>query len=391
MKRVAVCLFLLLILLPLGGMAENYVSIQDLYQETRTPWQAAYPLADSEKYATLLADYVFSVDLIPSVPDVERFPVLRLKARPFTPTDLDMSVFIESSIPIFQQSEAISRSLGRATLIMGGVNPVNPLGDFGRRPYDEADVAQNNPLSPDDAAALAMELWQRYMRVDNVRVRGVIGYGCEPLYAPTNDAKHRRDLTLDRGGYTVVGEQVFAGIPLLNACECYEEYREFSAVYPSVCWQVDLMDEKHFILNGSVMEQIGTEYEDVPLLPFSRIREIYEAYLRASSDKRPLIDLLSAELGYRLAPPPGEPMNRLADNEYITQPVWILRGYFAMPLFGSESDRRDIVAQEEITRAHSRQMALGLAFERSYLCIDAQTGEIVEHYLLDAPQIVTWP
>ena len=151
---------------------------------------------------------------------------------------------------------------------------------------------------------------------------------------------------------------------------------------------------------GSTVEMVEEMVADVPLLPFSRIREIYESTLGARPDVegqgKPIINILSAELGYLLIAESEDAALLGVDNTYITKPVWILRGYRPYMLWGGEKARQMAIAQEEARLRHPRGIAAGLFDEDDYMCLDAQTGEVLnwpnlgDSYYDVAPTVLTW-
>lgn len=378
LKRVLALILLVMLFIP-AAHAEEYVTVQALYQETRTPWQATYFFPNGEDYAALSANYSFSVDLIPSVPDVERFPVLLVKTVPIQVTDKTIS-------------DADQHKVGKLTLRKGSFKSNRQSPRFFQYFYDEMETARDNPLTPDDAAQVALSLWEKYLGVDNIQVRGVVGYDWELKFYgeyqhDDNDPDTLDWYTLDYGVYTVMGAPVFAGIPVLNSCQCEQNYDDHIMYYPYVHTEITLQDAERFELQGVALTLVEEMISDVPLLPFSRIREIYEQTL--ASEGQPIL-IVSAELGYRLVLAPGETGDHLADNVYMTQPVWCLRGYQPMPLWGSEQHRNDSIAAEQVKLAHVQGMTLGVGRDEPSLCIDAQTGEVIEKYGERTAQILTW-
>ena len=382
MKRLLAVLLLGFMLFS-SAHAEGYVTVRELYEETHAPWQATYFFPNSEDYAVLGSNYSFSIDLTPSVPEVERFPVLRVKMRPIELTEEEMSRFYQDNNAELRRDFAEQRSLGYAFLKTGGMIEAYPGADFKWHFYDEMDVARDNPLSPEDAAEIALGLWQQYLKMDNIRVRGVIGYDRFPHpygeYIDLDTATY----TMDVGAYTVVGEALLGGVPLLNADD------------PQLGWMITLKDENRFIFRGSAVEMVEELIEDVPLLPFSRIQEAYESTLSAKLEEqgKPMTDVLSAELGYMLV---AESENVDVDTVYITKPVWILRGYVPETIWGGEEVRAMITAQEEAMLRHRRGIEVGLYMRTDYMCLDAQTGEVLNwpnlggNYHGIAPTVMTW-
>ena len=391
MKRLLALLVLGMMILTVTARAEDYVSVRELYEETRAPWQAAYYFPNSGDYAALGSNYSFSVDVTPDVPDIERFPILRVKMRPIELTEEEMSRFYQDENAQQRQSFAESRALGYAVLKTGGILDGYPWADFFWNVYDEMDAARDNPLTPEDAAGIALGLWQKYLRMDNIRVRGVVGYDRVPRpygeYSDLDVATY----TMDKGAYTVVGEALLGGVPLLDASRIWPEDGPY---YPQVVWEITLKDEDRFFFQGSAVEMVEELMEDVPLLPFARIREIYESTLGAKAEEqgKPMIDVLSAELGYLLL----AEHEAGADTVYITKPVWILRGYRPEGLWGGEKVRAMTVAQEENMRQHPRGIEVGLFMHTQYMCLDAQTGEVLnwpnlgQDYYEESLDVLTW-
>ena len=380
-KGLLALLVLSMIILKASARAEDYVSVRELYAETRSPWQATYYFPNSEDYAALGSNYSFAIDLTPNVPEIERFPVLRVKMRPIELTEEELSRFYQydderyfSVREEWLRSEEKHRALGCAKLKTGGIIDAYPWADFFDDWYDEMDAARDNPLSPEEAERIALGLWRRYLNMDNIRVRGVIGYDRFPHpygeYIDLDTATY----TMDVGVYTVVGEELLSGVPLLSAGTIYGEN---GPDYPRIAWMVTLKDENRFIFQGSAVEPVEELAEDVPLLPFHRIQEIYESILSAKLGEQgnPMTDVLSAELGYMLV---AEGEKAGVDTVYITKPVWVLRGYAPVTLWGGEKVRAMMVAQEEATLRHPRGIEVGLFKRTSYMCLDAQTGEVLK-------------
>ena len=146
------------------------------------------------------------------------------------------------------------------------------------------------------------------------------------------------------------------------------------------------------------MEAVEDLIADVPLLPFSRIREIYESTLGAKLEDqgKPMINILSAELGYLLVAESEDAAQQGENAVYITKPVWVLRGYVPETLWGGEKVRAMMVAQEEATLRHPRGMEVGLFMRTDYMCLDAQTGDVLNwpnlggNYHGIAPAVLTW-
>ena len=397
MKRLLALLMLGMMILTTSACAEDYVTVGELYAETRAPWQVTYFFPNSGDYAVLGENYSFSIDLTPSVPEIERFPALRVKMRPIELTEEELSRFYQYDDERFNgfwQSFAENRALGYAVLKTGGIYEDTPWRDFNDSFYDEMDAARDNPLSPDDAANIALGLWKQYLQLDSIRVRGVIGYDREPhFYGEYLDNEGDESYTLDVGVYTVVGEELLGGVPLLDADKVWQEGWP---TYPQLSWEITLKDEDRFIFLGSAVETVEELIADVPLLPFSRIQEIYESTLCAKVEEqgKPIINILSAELGYMLV---AEGEKAGADTVYITKPVWILRGYVPEGIWGGETVRQMITAQEEAALRHARRMEIGLYGRRmDYMCLDAQTGEVLnwpnlgDNYHDVAPTVLTW-
>ena len=235
----------LLALLMLGMMifssahAEDYVTVGELYAETRAPWQATYYFPNSGDYAALGSNYSFSIDLTPDVPEVERFPVLRVKMRPIELTEEELSRFYQydderhfGNGEEWRRSDAEHRALGNVELKTGGMIEVYPWADFFDNWYDEMDVARDNPLSPEEAANIAMGLWRQYLKMDNIRVRGVIGYDRAPHPYGEYIDLDMETYTMDMGAYTVVGEELLDDVPLLDASLVWPEE---GPSYPQRC------------------------------------------------------------------------------------------------------------------------------------------------------------
>ena len=181
----------------------EYVTAQELYAQTREGWQATYV---PPKKAKAPKDYVITVNLPIVMPNVEKVPVIETQINHDTLKD---DPYLYSWVQPGQARED------------GGVQ-ASSLPDSESFPFDlnaypatEDGQAENNPMTPEDAAAVYYELARKYMKVDNFQLRAIGGFcadASEELYGTKLQEWHQK---LNPAPYVMKGEQVFEGIPAL--------------------------------------------------------------------------------------------------------------------------------------------------------------------------------
>ena len=390
MKRFLALMFFMC-LLPLGAWAEDYVTVRELYDQTRTPWRQTFSVPNSGRYNVLPDNYTFDVDIVPKVPDVDAFPILELKIKP-----VELTAEQRSSLHVIEAER-------------GNLSLENPEGlpNFRDHFYSEMHQAENNPMTPEDAAALFVKIANEYLGVDNFQVHGVIGHGAKAkLYGEyLRDGRNAADYDLEMGVYTVAGWQVFHGIPIVNTQTIWDG--EGGALGYFTYAQMSAISEAEYSFHGSAMVETNVLYEDVPLLPFDRIVETYEKLLveRTGELDYPLINLADAVLGYQVVQKDPSQPNQGMDTVFIARPVWVFPGYRAVSGegFGKQA-QADYAAQEQNVLEHPEAIRLWTTDfgYRNMAIIDAQTGEWLNadnnwgelcfNTLVGGPiQVIPWP
>lgn len=348
--------------------SETFVNIQELYAETRSGWQGSFTPPKGSTHGAIADGQAVEVDLPLLVPEVDNLPIVELVINKDIFKDDTFRMMFDVPGQVKEDGWLSSKTLpdwGTADAI-----------DFTWLYFPEAgdNQAENNPFTPAEARAYAQELLQKYFRVDNFRIRGLIGYTATPVGEKTKNNDFDRYGPLEVAPYEVFGEQVFEGVPMLLTNNHPDRYiaRDY--------FRLELYAKDLYDLQGYSLKQTGILHEDVPLLPWSAIREIFEEqYLKTGK----IVDVWSVELGYELViTRKGKPTNRgvsgdtkkypdgIFDEIYHVRPIWCFKGYQpprgpgaegAMPSF---TERRKLCVWGD--------EAIGT-------CIDAQTGKTVYH------------
>ena len=176
--RLVLSMMVLCLVIPgsMGNAAGNveYVTIQELYDQTRDGWKASYTTPAGSAYGSVPEGHVVQVDVPVKVPPVNMLPIVELvinknicqdETVDSIPGQIREDGWIDAdTLPDYESVEAIF---------------------FDPFIYPEAESGQpnGNGLTPQEAENFFYTLASKYFGVDNFRMRGQIAFASTPSEA----------------------------------------------------------------------------------------------------------------------------------------------------------------------------------------------------------------
>lgn len=395
-KRWVACMLAIAVCLAgIPAMAkEEYITIAELYTQTRDGWHAEYIAPEHKKYGGIPEDYRFTINVDIQVPDVQAFPVLDLMINKNIFEDDTVVHLIQGQVRLdgaLESQTMFDYQTGEGIWFSHSLYPVVPDGQ-----------AENNPLSPDDAEAVFRNCINKYFGVDNIDVSAVVGFGGTPQFTQEqlDTGKDKRYLVMAQGVYMLEGRQVFEGIPLLATGTSWKRH------FPYVFLQMTLLNESCYKLTGTTLNQSAILYEDVPLLPWQEIQKAFETQCIGGNR---MYDVYSVELGYQLTIIREGENTAVAsrdgdrktypegtfDEIYTARPVWVIRGKVPLETAGFMLEEQIEFQKNEFT-TDSALSSLHPEFNADAMILNAQTGALInftsDKNQLDVvfPKILQW-
>ncbi len=350
----------------------NYVTIEELYLQTREGWHGAYQSA--VKAGGMKKGDAFRIDLEIEVPDVEKCPMVELQVN----TDL----YLDEDVSMRESARAGTGLLEVDTMY-------NRKTDEGFSLNDEVyswcpdGQGKNSPLTMGDATDIMMVLAEKYFKVDNLVVLGNQAFGGTVTTDNPYLVQFYNDL--DYGWYWLSAVQQFEGIPVLFSGENTRSW------FPTSCVWAEIYKDGLYSISGATLKQVGMRHEDLPLLPWSEIQKSIEKLIKSGK----IINVYQVRFGYQLVLMEKGTSNHVGwlgdrksypegtfDRVYQVRPVWRLLAYEV-----GTFDKEEIAGEPSARKGMRPSTAMA---------IDAQTGEVV--YSPEAgqvsnsiePKILTW-
>ncbi|MGI6688713.1 MAG: hypothetical protein ACOX6Y_10310 [Christensenellales bacterium] len=303
--KVGIMVFALM-LIHTASSESAYQSITEIKASTPARWR--------ETYQTPWRKIAIDVNI--RVPDVSRFPVLRVTMiRPvderlladYKYVNRNQNGMLEANFhgpsTIVQQDWKLKSSV---VFLDGTVPDILP---------------ENSSLSYEAATEFIFGEFQR-----------LYGLGREDFSiwkAAINSAFYRysgsganivwKERVTDTGRYLFTFRQQFDGIPYQPALECYDpqHYKKGSEKHiRNGLISAQITDTEHFRIVSQLMEQVDRVHEDIPILPFDQAKAAFEAEIMAGR----LRSIDSLELCYI---PYVDPKD---DKIFWLLPAWYLKG-----------------------------------------------------------------
>lgn len=353
MKEViALALALALLLVPLIGLSEGYVSIEVIGKQSLERWTQSY----ETNWRTI------EVDVQPRLPDVEKIPILKVSPDLSIPNvsilgdEWEYSVDVVGGIHISNDKGEASAYLSRIEKEENG----KTVSSHFYAPYDtnriyaeNLDVSLGQVLDELDEYLASMGLSSSEW--DFSQPEDVL---CNKLIDETGEF-------LSPGMYYIMLNQSLNGIPLYNR-SCSRE-QEMS-------WDLILLFTRY---TSEAMSTVWRKVkikdvlaEDVPLCDFSIIKDAIETEINAGHIRK----IFDVELGYTLFNEPGSEYgvprdkSKLPEAIYYAVPVWRVNCYYVE---SEKKELRDYSGLDVPERTVSEYYSI---------MFDAQTGSMLNQF-----------
>lgn len=352
-KRLLVSLVLIFLLINTKlALAKDYLTLLALREEVREGWHETYDF--NEK--TIVVD----IDI--NVPNVDKFPVIRVeRISGVLPHSDDVTVISSDSDGI-----VIEKRSSNEAFCYGYGEPY-----YDPEPYAHA---ENSPMTALEAQAFLQEIALKYQSQ-----YGAFDLDARPVIAASREyevikSKGGEKVGIDTekpltemGHYSVWFYQAFHGIPKLEGSAMGPPENDRVDVPGPMCEIYgNVSSEENYSLVVFAGREVEMREEDIPLLSFAPVKKQIEQLMQEGYIR----EIYEVSLGYNSIRDPQSPK-----SQYLFVPVWRVRG-----LVYDRPNAPDQVLSEtdRMLNPHTGGQTLS---------IDAQTGEVVVSTLRD---YITW-
>lgn len=306
-------LFILVMLLVIGylliftaGSRAEYVNIADLREEVKDGWRETY-----QAYGRTVA-----VNIPVDIPEVEQFPVLRVKKAPAVPDELlegyksygnSENHFSACKIPAYIKPAHQGAAWFKTTFVLkpGEVDWDHKLTDESPLTAREASGIFRRELTRFFSIA-----WEDELHLESLWVKG-------RLYEYFRKTKTFGEPVSELGSYEFAFVQKLKGIPVLvDGSHGFSPTVEGERHPPSTRVSAMIFTEDYLNVSVSLVNVLDEPYPDIPLLSFKRVKAEYEKLILAGL----LREVTDLSLGYMLYLDPVE------EDIFWAVPVWTLTG-----------------------------------------------------------------
>lgn len=347
-KILAMALLILLMLHPLAGKAQTYISITEMNEHPPERWTQTY----ETKWRTV------NIDVQPTVPQAEKLPILRV-VPDFRPLDIsglgegwsrweanDRSTFAA----FLNDVEPVEREKG-VTTTTNHYPPFNMGVSYAKNNAMTLGEAGGHLQRIMDAMGEDQDQWQ-YDYPNRVSINATISKKTgEPLFTDV---------------YTIYIDQKLQGIPLFcHVLDGVEQPKEQEMCYRTSL-TFSICTPQAVSIGGKQVKVTDALADDVPLCDFSTVKSAVEAEIQAGHVRK-VFDL---DLGYALYNELG--VSRKPGAEWLQTavfyavPVWRVNCYYVE---NGKKELRDYKGWDVPERAE---------IEYKTLTVSAQTGLVLD-------------
>lgn len=335
----------------LGSNAE-YVALPALRDEVQDGWHETYEFNGR----------TIVVDIDPTVPDIDKFPIIQVER-------------ISGVLPHSDDVTVISSDTDGIVIEKRSNNEAFCYG-YGEPYYYLEPNAQveNSPMTAQEAGDFLREIALKYQSQ-----YGSFGLEARPVVSASREyavlkSKSGEKIGIDSekpmtemGHYSIWFYQTFHGIPKLES-RSMGPPENFQVDVPGPICEIygNVASEDNYSLVVFAGREVEVREEDVPLISFAPVKAEIERLMREGY----LREIYEVSLGYNAISDPQNPR-----SQYLFVPVWRVRG-----LVYDRPGAPDQVLSE------TDQVLIPYAGGQT-LSIDAQTGEVVVSTLRD---YITW-
>ena len=305
MKRI-ICLALCLVMLLPAACAEEYCSIGEICAATPARWTQTY----ETPWRTV------AIDAAIEVPQVEAFPILKVRKMPavdtaLLPTDADVRYNMPGILQFYT---------GNAEYVLKSNTMFKAIDHYPGPELPDV-VAEDCSFTPHDALDLALaEIFRLYgvdgshFRLDETLVYSRIwqfnGKKSKPAYTEAITAE---------GSYAVKFDQLLCGIPYFSCNEVCDDGRNGKWLTDARVRVAHRGADGYMVL-ASLWKLEEVVYADVPLLPFAAAKSVFEKEIMAGRLRT--VDTIA--LGYAPCTVPDDP------EAFWLLPVWYVKGGYSV-------------------------------------------------------------
>ena len=354
MKRMFCAFLVFMMLLPIAASAEQkYYTIEELKDQVTDRWTGTY----ETKWRTI------TVDVQPTVPDVDKIPVMLLEVAYWFP-ELDQDVT--------WKAEPKLRSDGLNTGLFSLTNGKSVSSNNDKKydietedyypPFDSArQYAAGNDLTLGDVFAKIKEIQSQTgnmffgidtdhisrLNINNVYEKGTIN----PVFP---------------GYYWMELRYTLHGVPLWGcAIESVRERKPQEVVLPLIHINFSMQGDHYYEMNGMILQEKEMYAEDVPLCSVDQVIVALESEITAGH----LRAIFSLDLGFAIYNEPGDTrktghMVYDVDKNYYAVPAWQCRCIYVD------------LEKKQISEDNFTQPELSMYYQPLY--VNAQTGKLLD-------------
>jgi len=359
-RTAAVALSLCLLSMSGAGAQSDYQSVTEIRQSTPERWQETY----ETQWRTI------TVDAPIEVPDVERFPVIRIVTR----DAVDESLLTGYKQVTGNRNGNLDAIMGTPSHTILNNEKIRQNVSFYNGEIPDVQP-ENNSLPYTEALGIITDACARLFGNIELSVEQTSILGRVYRFKVVNGQREWLDPVTEKGYYFIILNQGFRGIDYEASTECYDVLGLSNESYmsePYVCFS--LYDADGYLAHFTLRQELDEVYADVPILPFADAKAAIEEEILAGR----LRSVDEIKLCYA-------PYYDPADSSILwLLPVWYVRGAY--------------------TRNPSREFTPWLNSDGSVIDSGVETAEVVYQAQLGAlmdyndssrsrrkaPAILTW-
>ena len=287
---------------------EKYVTIAEIREETKNGWHETYTV-DGQ---------TITVDVEIEIPDVDSVAAIQVTFSKDLHPDAPASAVIARNDKtgfIYYVSSKTNSFLGEV-----GNDPAGSM-----RLTEKGAQAENSPLTPEEALKVFQDLVQPYLEATGsfdlqlVRIDAYTRLYKKTSFSESGDTLDYNVPITDMGRYDITFNQIFHGIPYIRSTPPFYLPAKAGTIFQrpegSIYGSIASKEDYAFCFQPAVED--GLVAEDVPLVPFSKVKQEFERIIRAGYIR----DIFRVRLEYVCLDNPKD-----LGNSFILVPVWELNG-----------------------------------------------------------------
>ncbi|MDD3921033.1 MAG: hypothetical protein PHO41_07695 [Eubacteriales bacterium] len=339
----------------------DYQSIIAIRQNTSDRW--------TQEYANCRNETV-EVNVSIHVPDVEQCPIIEVNNYKALPDDMcDSYVYHKEEYVTIFQGPNYPEDIPGGSEAAVTIQAFSPEEILSGSEASKDKQAEGSTLSPNGVDPLMRSILERYAPYyDCISLVPRCQMTYTRYYAFLSNKENeiigldQSNPVTDMGHYQTSYWETFHGIPWL-VCDYYEKAN--GNPINATTWDItgSWFNEDSWFFHMQVLNEINVIVEDVPLVPFSVVRQKYEQWI----DDGKIRSVYDVRLGYMLFSNENN-----ADSPFYLIPVWVL--------YGDIYENSTIETSRYVDEYGNQADPFGLATSDRCVVVNAQTGEIMDRF-----------